>query len=503
VKSGEVRYRRQSMPDDDSLLRDLLDLAPVGVVVWGLADRADDRSLTLRYANDRATEYVGAELRGKLGRRLVDIFPSVEPARLALYAEAIRHRRGFDELLRSVMTDQGDTLRVRAVPRGDDALVVYFEDLAVKQLTEAAERISLDQVIEHLPLMVFVKDAKELKFVRVNRQGEELLGLSREQLVGKTDHDFFPKEQADAFVAADRDTLERTTPLDVPEEPIRTASGERWLHTRKVPIRDADGAPRYLLGISLDITESRRAAERVRAARDAAENANRELEAFSYSVAHDLRAPLRAIAGFSATLLEDYAGGLDEKAREYLARSRNAAAAMGNLIDDLLELSRLSRVEVRRERVDVSAKVRSVVGQLLAAQPGRDVELVVADGLVANADRALLRILLTNLLANAVKFTSKNARARIEVGSRVENGRTVLFVKDDGAGFDMRYASKLFAPFERLHSAHEFPGTGVGLAIVQRIVARHGGTIRAESEPGKGAIFLFSLGEPAPSATRV
>jgi PAS domain S-box-containing protein len=491
------------MADDDSLLQDLLDLAPVGVVAWRLADRADDRSLTLRYANRRAADYVGADLRAKVGQRLVDLFPEVTPARLALYADAIRSGRGLDELLGSDMTAYRDTLRIHAVPRGDDTLVVYFEDLSVEELAEAAERISLDQVIEHLPLMVFVKEAKELRFVRVNRHGEELLGLSREQLVGKTDHDFFPKEQADAFVAADRATLERTTPLDIPEEPIRTPSGERWLHTRKVPLRDADGRPRYLLGISLDVTESRRAAARVRAARDAAENANRELEAFSYSVAHDLRAPLRAVAGFSATLLEDHAAGLDEKGREYLTRSRNAAATMGNLIDDLLELSRLSRVEVRRERLDVTAKAKSVLEQLLAAQPDRDVEVVVAEGLVASADRALLRILLTNLLANAVKFTSKNARARIEVGSRVEGGRTVFFVKDDGAGFDMQYASKLFAPFERLHSAHEFPGTGVGLAIVQRIVTRHGGTIRAESAPGKGAIFLFSLGEPAPGTPRV
>jgi signal transduction histidine kinase len=222
------------------------------------------------------------------------------------------------------------------------------------------------------------------------------------------------------------------------------------------------------------------------------EAVNQELEAFSYSVSHDLRAPLRAIHGFSQALLEEHGGRLDAEGTDHLRRVCAAADRMGQLIDDLLELSRVTRSEMRAEAVDLSQLAHRVLGELQQSHPGRRVDVRIGDGLVAFGDQRLLRLALQNLLDNAWKFTSRRDGATIEVGRR--NGADpAFFVRDDGAGFDMMYVGKLFGVFQRLHAPSDFPGTGVGLAIVQRIVHRHGGRVWAEAEPGRGATFYFTL----------
>lgn len=228
-------------------------------------------------------------------------------------------------------------------------------------------------------------------------------------------------------------------------------------------------------------------------ARAATEAANRELEAFSYSVAHDLRAPLRSIDGFSLALLEDCADVLDEAGKQHLHFVREAAQDMAALIDGLLSLSRVARSELRREAVDLGELARNIFTQLRRASPGRTVETVVADDLLAEGDVRLLRGLLENLLGNAWKFTGRSATARIEIGVTQAGGERTYFVRDDGAGFEMAYAAKLFGAFQRLHSATEFEGTGIGLATAQRIVHRHGGRVWAESDVGRGATFFFTL----------
>jgi signal transduction histidine kinase len=223
------------------------------------------------------------------------------------------------------------------------------------------------------------------------------------------------------------------------------------------------------------------------------EQSNKELEAFAYSVSHDLRAPLRSIDGFSQVLLEDYNDKLDASGKNYLQRVRAAAQRMGELIDDLLVLSRVTRYEMKHEKVDLSALAREVTDELQKAQPERKVTSIIAGSLTANGDTNLLRIATTNLLDNAWKFTGKHPDARIEFGAIQKDGETVYFVRDDGVGFDMKYADKLFTPFQRLHTTSEFPGSGIGLAIVQRVVHRHGGKIWVESEIEKGATFYFTL----------
>ncbi|MBW3661043.1 MAG: hypothetical protein KY397_05345, partial [Gemmatimonadetes bacterium] len=252
----------------------------------------------------------------------------------------------------------------------------------------------------------------------------------------------------------------------------------------------------------VDLADEERAraeAERVRLNRELEERVreldavNRELESFAYAVSHDLRAPLRSVAGFGEALEEDCADRLDEAGRDYLRRIRDAATRMGLLIDDLLGLSRITRAPLESEPVDLSLLARRIADDLELAEPGRTVEVVIEPGLRATGDPRLLDVALRNLLGNAWKYTRHAPRARIEFGSTLADGATALYVRDNGAGFDMEYADKLFGAFQRLHGVDEYEGTGIGLATVQRIVHRHGGRVWAEGRVGEGAVFWFIL----------
>ncbi|MDB6065985.1 MAG: domain S-box protein [Pedosphaera sp.] len=281
---------------------------------------------------------------------------------------------------------------------------------------------------------------------------------------------------------------------------LNTVKGDtlHGLLAMSFPPRDS-GSGDVLMSV-LDITERQRAEtqiqhlnEQLQARAQALVEANKELETFSYSVSHDLRAPLRIISGFSHLLLEDCGDKLGAEGKESLQTVVAASERMGELIDDLLQLSRVSRREVRREPVDLSALARSVGDELRKANPERSVELLIEPGLIAQADARLIRIVLENLLGNAWKFTSQKRDARIEFGRTTREGAPAYFVRDNGAGFDMAFADKLFGAFQRLHTTAEFPGTGVGLATVQRVIRRHGGQVWAEGEVGRGATFYFTL----------
>lgn len=226
----------------------------------------------------------------------------------------------------------------------------------------------------------------------------------------------------------------------------------------------------------------------------ALESANKELESFSYSVSHDLRTPLRAIDGFSQALLEDYEDKLDDTGKNYLQFVRESSQKMSQLIDDILSLSRITRGELKRKVVNISDIAQSVADELQKAEPNKNVNIVIQPEIIDNVDPHLLRIVLANLIGNSWKFTSKISNPRIEFGYQLQETRRIYFVRDNGAGFDMSYSKKLFGAFQRLHAVTEFPGTGIGLATVSRIIHRHNGTIWAEGEVGKGATFYFTLG---------
>lgn len=288
----------------------------------------------------------------------------------------------------------------------------------------------------------------------------------------------------------------------------------RYLKAAARTFHDSECRAVRMVGVNYDLTElkrherqladqsaaaSRLADELQSALRCAAESnqalqvTNKELESFSYSLSHDLRAPLRSVDGFSQILLSGYGERLDDQGRDLLQRMRAAAQRMSQLIDDMLLLSRISRAELRRERVDLSALAEAAVEQLREAFPERQVEVVIEPGIQTEADSNLARILLDNLLGNAWKFTGQTAAARVAFGAEHRDGQLECFVRDNGAGFDMAYADKLFGAFQRLHSTAEFPGSGIGLATVMRVVHKHGGQVRAEGAVGQGATFWFSL----------
>ncbi|MEW5849084.1 MAG: PAS domain S-box protein [Myxococcota bacterium] len=269
-------------------------------------------------------------------------------------------------------------------------------------------------------------------------------------------------------------------------------------------VHDEEGKLRGFSYVARDITERKQSEERLRKLAETLEkrvaerttqleDINRELEAFSYSVSHDLRAPLRSIDGFGQALLEDYADKLDEQGKHYLQRMRAASQRMGELIDDLLRLSRLTRSELQRQRVDLSVMAQSIAAELQRREPWRDVRFIIEENLCTWGDPRLLRVALENLFSNSWKFTAKHAHSTIEFGTTDYDGVPCYFVRDDGAGFDMAHASKLFGAFQRLHSPSEFEGTGIGLATVQRIIRRHGGRIWAEGAVEQGATFYFTL----------
>jgi light-regulated signal transduction histidine kinase (bacteriophytochrome) len=285
----------------------------------------------------------------------------------------------------------------------------------------------------------------------------------------------------------------------------RRADGDyRWFLNRAQPARDASGQITTWFGTSTDIEEKKRVEEKVRQLNLTLERrvqertaeleaSNRELEAFSYSVAHDLRAPLRSIDGFNQALVEDFGKQLPSDAKALMLRARHASQRMSQLIDDLLNLSRVARTEIRQQRVNLSEMAQGIAAELQKTEPQRTARFQIEPGILATGDDRLLRLVLENLLENAFKFTRKQPVAEIEFGAWNLNGHRVLFVRDNGAGFNMQYVAKLFGPFQRLHAATEYPGTGIGLATVYRILVRHGGTIWPESEVGEGTTFYFTV----------
>jgi PAS domain S-box-containing protein len=359
----------------------------------------------------------------------------------------------------------------------------------------------LESLLDNIPSMVFVKDAHELRFMHFNRAGEQLLGYPREDLIGKSDRDFFPSTQADFFIAKDREVLMHGKVVDIPEEEIDThAQGRRILHTRKVPVLDTGGRPSMLLGISMDITE-RKLSERevmklnteLKQKAEQLTAVNQELESFCYSVSHDLRAPLRAIDGFSGILEQDYGAQLDGNALRLLAGVRNNSRKMAELIDDLLEFSRLGRQALELSTIDMTTLAKQAADEITDGVATPAAAISIQPLIHAQGDpRALYHVWL-NLLDNAVKYSSRSEKPVVTAWAEHREREVIYSVRDNGVGFDMQYSGKLFGVFERLHSSKDYPGTGVGLAIVKRVVARHGGRVWAESKPGQGATFHFSL----------
>ena len=376
--------------------------------------------------------------------------------------------------------DAGSRDELGDVARSANRMASSLERLTGEQ-RRAEERFRA--LLESAPdAMVIVDDGGRIALV--NAQAERLFGLSRAEMIGEPATKLLPEPMRRSEIfSAPKDAAVRA-PIE--SVGLKRDGTEFPFELSRAPIETDEGT---LVSCAIrDVTERKRTEA-------ALQLSNRELEAFSYSVAHDLRAPLRGIHGFAQVLMEDHADVLGDEAKKHLDRITAAAERMGKLIDALLDLARLSRVEIRREPLDLSKLAAATAQQLRAAQPDRSVAFEIQPDVTTQGDATLLRALFENLFGNAWKFTAKTDSARIVFETTRDKGSLVYHVRDNGAGFDMAYADKLFAPFRRLHRAEEFPGTGIGLATVHRIVQRHGGRIWAEGEMGKGASFHFTLWE--------
>jgi PAS domain S-box-containing protein len=344
------------------------------------------------------------------------------------------------------------------------------------------------------------------QFVRVNQRFCELTGYSADELQTMRMHDVLHPDDLPADLAATERLLSGAAESYTMEKRFVRKDGTIvWAEVTRSVVRDPGGSPLLLVGVVRDITAQRAAEAQVAALTAELEDrveqrtadlarANQNLEAFTFSVSHDLRAPLRALNGFAEALAEDYGDKLDETCQDYIRRIEAASERMSSLIDRLLYLSRISRAEIDLQPVDLSAEAAEIAADLAAGEPDRTVRVDIEPGVVARADRALIGTVVQNLVENAWKFTARRDDAAIEFGSTAgQNGMVCCFVRDNGAGFDPAYAGKLFRPFQRLHPVTDFPGTGIGLASVRQIVERHGGQVWAEGGVDSGATFYFTL----------
>jgi PAS domain S-box-containing protein len=368
---------------------------------------------------------------------------------------------------------------------------------AEEELTN--ERNFVEAVLTSQGTLIAILDV-DGTILGVNPACEQLLGYALAEVRGKVLFDFLCPSSRAAARKQHEKVRHATVPLESENYIVRKNGERRFVRWRNTALRDETGEITHIIATGLDITDRIESEEHIKRLHSELqqhaadlENANRELEAFSYSVSHDLRTPLNVISGFSGILADHYAGQLDEQGRKYVERIALSARKMNTLINDMLSLSRISRQELSYEDIDLSALVSSFLCELQASEPDRMVKVIVPQGITVRADGRLMHVAIENLLRNAWKFTSRNPEAKIEFGTTQAEAARVYFIQDNGAGIDMNFAEKLFQPFQRLHSEKEFGGTGVGLATVQRVIARHGGRIWAQAEVDKGATFFFTI----------
>ena len=402
-----------------------------------------------------------------------------------------RHRKKSGEII---------DVQVRSYPLtfdGRNARLVVATDITEKKRAEDALKQSEERfrmIISNIKDYSVITLDPEGRVTSWNKAAEQIKGYGAEEVLGKHVSIFYPPEEATiGKPTTELETAIKAGRFEDDGWRVRKDGSRFWANVVVTPLQDQAGRVRGFVKITRDTTEKRKAEQQLVRRSAELEAANKELESFSYSVSHDLRAPLRGIDGFSQALEEDYGGNLDAAGKNYLGRIRAGTRRMGVLIDDLLNLARVTRAEMYREKIDLTKMAGDIFRELQASEPERKVLVKVDKGLAADGDNRLVRVALQNLLGNAWKFTSKRPEAKIEFGKLGSNGSKAYYVRDNGAGFDPTYAARLFGAFQRLHSMEEFPGTGIGLATVQRIVHRHGGRVWAEGAVNQGATVFFTL----------
>jgi PAS domain S-box-containing protein len=504
-KDLQRRLAVAGISDSEARFRGLLDSAPDAIVII-------DRAGQINLINNQAEKWFGYSRDELIGQPVEQLIPERFRGRHTVYRQdysekpVVRPMGAGVELFgrRKNGTEFPVEISLSPLKSAGGLLVTgIIRDITLRKRAEEAQHLieaRYRELVNNLPVGVYRSSGDESGcFLEVNQAMLEMFEAEfPDELMNCALGDLFcDRARQRAF----SDRLHRQGHVNSEEHHMKTLRGKNF-YAAITAVKKQDFTGRiYFDGVIEDITERKESDlqiqqlnEVLRARTTALESTNRELEAFSYSVSHDLRAPLRAIDGFSSTLLSDYAGSLDERGRDRLQRVRAAAQRMATLIDDLLKLSRVSRTELKQELVDLTRLAGKVLEELRQVEPQRRVRFTVQPDLYVQGDVRLLHVVMDNLLGNAWKFTGQCAEALIEVGgSAGEDGICVFHVRDNGAGFDMAYVDKLFGAFQRLHDSSEFPGTGIGLATVQRIIHKHGGRIWAEGGVGDGATFYFTL----------
>jgi PAS domain S-box-containing protein len=503
---GRVTRDITERKEEEKKFRNLLEAAPDAMVIV-------NRKGEIVLINSQTEKHFGYAREELLGKPVEVLVPQRlrgrhEAHRTGYWQKPSRREMGAGQELYGLRKDGTEfpvEISLSPLDTADGMVVMSaIRDITHRRATEEALRQSEERTrlmvsgMEDYAIYTLDRDGRVTSW---NAGAERIKGYKSDEILGEHFSKFYLEEDIrNGKPASELESATQQGSVKNEGWRLRKDGTRFWANVVITALHDDDGQLRGFGKITRDVTERKLAEEalerhQIELARSNAEMtaANKELESFSYSVSHDLRSPLRSIDGFSLALLEDYSEKLDDEGKKHLQRVRVATQRMGELIDDILNLSRVTRASMRLERVNVSDVAAEVILKLQESQPERRIEVDIVKGLEATADSRLLKIILENLLGNAWKFTSKRASAHIEFGQSDVNGASAFFVRDDGAGFDPAYADRLFGAFQRLHAMSEFPGTGIGLATVQRIVYRHGGRVWAESSVGQGATFYFTL----------
>ena len=510
---GAVRGLADTLPSppDESLTelreseeryRAVVEQATEGILLVHVDDRR------VLEANVAYRDLLGYSPEEMAGLTLYDLVPYTRES-MDCYVERVLERGSYVSGERRHLRKDGTTVDVEVRTNtihygGRQALCIVVRDIterkrAQEALSQSEERYRA--VVEQSAEGLYLVDGLTKRILETNSALQNMLGYTADELRGMELYEIMAHPREDVEANVERTLRDGTRVI---RERRYLCKGGSIIEVEIAASAIDYGGKRVICAAVRDITERKKAEEEIRVLNEQPEDrvrrrtaqlraANEELEAFSYSVSHDLRAPLRAMTGFGRILLEDYGDELDEVGRDYLRRIQDAGERMGVLIDDLLDLSRLTRQRMRRETVDLSALARGVADDLERVEPGRRVRFVIAEGLSVEGDEGLLRVVMENLIGNAWKFTAREPEAEIEFGVLEQGGKPVYFVRDNGIGFDAAHAERIFDPFQRLHGEEEFEGTGVGLATVARIIRRHGGSLWAQGQTGRGATLFFAF----------
>lgn len=494
--AGLLGERQAALTESEARYRALIRNFPNGAVALF------DHELRFTLMDGKGLDVIGLSKETFEGKTLSEALGAISPEnvrtaeplfRAALRGESITMERPFGDRI----------FLVQYVPVRSERGEVIAGMLVALDITDrkrAEEEVRhtqtfLDSIVENIPNMVFVKSAEDLRFVRFNKAGEELLGFPRAELIGRNDYDFFPEDEADFFTLKDREVLEGKQLVDIAEEPIDTKSkGRRILHTKKIPILDEEGQPAYLLGISEDITERKLAEEKLRRAKDEAERADRAKDEFLSRMSHELRTPLNAVLGFAQILdMDELAEEQHDSVRQILSGGRHLLG----LIDEVLDITRIAtgKLPLSPEAVSVLEVLTEAADliQPLATQRGIRVRVGDANGLHVLADRQRLKQVLLNLLSNGVKYNREGGEVAV-TWERSPPDRLRIRIADTGVGIPVEVMERLFAPFDRLGAeTSSVEGTGLGLALSKGLIEAMGGSIEAESEAGSGSVFTIEL----------